>query len=116
MSGCEFCDERCLPCLLRGAATMRHKFDRGRCGKCASANRPPREWPVFRFCPYCGRDLGNKTSEEPIEKRIKRAVGEQLAAFKLPDGVRPKSAKLYVTYDGLQASIDIEIPEERKEA
>ena len=54
--------------------------------------------------------------EEPIEKRIKRAVGEQLAAFKLPDGVRPKSVKLYVTYDGLQASIDIEIPEERKEA
>lgn len=43
---------------------MRNKFDRGRCGKCASANRPPREWPVFRFCPYCGRDLGNKTSEE----------------------------------------------------
>ena len=53
--------------------------------------------------------------EEPIEKRIKRAVGEQLAAFKLPDGVRPKSVKLYVTYDGLQASIDIEIPGERKQ-
>ncbi len=61
---CEFCDERGLPCLMCGAATMRHKFDRGRCGKCASANRPPRKWPVFRFCPYCGRDLGNKTSEE----------------------------------------------------
>lgn len=61
---CEFCDEKGLPCLLCGAATMRHKFDRGRCGKCVSANRPPREWPVFRFCPYCGRDLGNKTSEE----------------------------------------------------
>lgn len=55
-------------------------------------------------------------TEEPIENRIKRAVAEQLAAFKLPDGVRPKSVKLYVTYDGLQASIDIEIPEERKEA
>lgn len=64
MIGCEFCDERGLPCLLCGAATMRHKSDRGRCGKCASTNRPPREWPVFRFCPYCGRDLGNKTSEE----------------------------------------------------
>ena len=46
---------------------MRHKFDRGRCGKCASANRPPREWPVFRFCPYCGRDLDNKTSEDTEE-------------------------------------------------
>lgn len=48
---------------------MRHKFDRGRCGSCASANRPPREWPVFRFCPYCGRDLGSKTSEETEEKK-----------------------------------------------
>ena len=64
MSGCEFCDEKGLPCLLCGAATMRHKFERGRCGRCASANRPPREWPVFGFCPYCGRDLGNKTSED----------------------------------------------------
>ena len=62
---CEFYDEKGLPCLLCGAATMRYQFDRGRCGSCASANRPPREWPVFRFCPYCGRDLGNKTSEEP---------------------------------------------------
>lgn len=66
---CKFCDEKGLPCLLCGAATMRHKFDRGRCGSCASANRPPREWPVFRFCPYCGRDLGNKTSEEPEEEK-----------------------------------------------
>lgn len=66
---CEFCDEKGLPCLLCGAATMRYQFDRGRCGKCASANRPPREWPVFRFCPYCGRDLGNKTSEETEEEK-----------------------------------------------
>lgn len=64
---CKYCDEKGLPCLLCGAATMRHKFDRGRCGSCASANRPPREWPVFCFCPYCGRDLGNKTSEETEE-------------------------------------------------
>lgn len=69
MSGCEFCDEKGLPCLLCGAATMRYQFDRGRCGNCASANRPPREWPVFRFCPYCGRELGNKTSEETEEEK-----------------------------------------------
>ena len=69
MIGCEFCDEKGLPCLLCGAATMRYKFDRGRCGSCASANRPPREWPVFCFCPYCGRDLGNKTSEETEEEK-----------------------------------------------
>lgn len=48
---------------------MRHQFNRGRCGSCASAKRPPREWPVFRFCPYCGRDLGNKTSEETEEEK-----------------------------------------------
>lgn len=66
---CKFCDEKGLPCLLCGAATMRHQFDRGRCGSCANAKRPPREWPVFRFCPYCGRDLGNKTSEETEEEK-----------------------------------------------
>ena len=64
---CKFCDEKGLPCLLCGAATMRHQFDRRRCGACAYANRPTREWPVFRFCPYCGRDLGNKTSEDTEE-------------------------------------------------
>ena len=48
---------------------MRHQFDRGRCGGCANVNRPPREWPVFRFCPYCGRDLGNKTSKETEEEK-----------------------------------------------
>jgi hypothetical protein len=36
---------------------MRYQFDRGRCGGCASVNNPPRQWPVFAFCPYCGRDL-----------------------------------------------------------
>ena len=66
---CKFCDEKGLPCLLCGAATMRYQFDRGRCGNCASAKRPPREWQVFRFCPYCGRDLGNKTSEETEEEK-----------------------------------------------
>lgn len=66
---CKYCDEKGLPCLMCGAATMRHQFNRGRCGSCASANRPPREWPVFRFCPYCGRDLGNKTSEETEEEK-----------------------------------------------
>lgn len=54
---CEFCDDRGLPCLLCGAGFMRYQFDRGRCGGCAHVNRPPRQWPVFAFCPYCGRDL-----------------------------------------------------------
>lgn len=52
-----------------GAATMRYQFDRGRCGSCANANRPPKEWPVFNFCPYCGRDLGNKTSEDTEKEK-----------------------------------------------
>lgn len=66
---CDFCDEKGLPCLLCGQAIMRHQFDRGRCGGCAQANRPPREWPVFRFCPYCGRNLGMKTSEDTEEEK-----------------------------------------------
>ncbi len=66
---CNFCDEKGLPCLLCGAATMRHQFDRGRCGYCASANRPPREWPVFRFCPYCGRELKELHSEESEKEK-----------------------------------------------
>lgn len=51
-------------------------------------------------------------SEEPIDKRIKRAVAEQLVNFKLPDGVRPKEVRLTVTYEGLMASITVDIPEE----
>jgi len=54
---CEFCDERGLPCLLCGRVTMAHKMDRERCGGRKQTNRPPREWPIFRFCPYCGREL-----------------------------------------------------------
>ena len=50
--------------------------------------------------------------DEPIDKRIKRAVAEQLVNFKLPDGVRPKEVRLTVTYEGLMASITVDIPEE----
>lgn len=71
---CKYCDEKGLPCLLCGAATMRHQFDRGRCGGCANANRPPREWPVFRFCPYCGRDLGNTSEETEGEKQEEKEM------------------------------------------
>lgn len=69
MSGCKFCDERGLPCLLCGQAIMRYQFDRSRCGNCAQANRPPREWSIFCFCPYCGRKLTKQHSEEPEDEK-----------------------------------------------
>ena len=70
---------------------------------------------VLASCPTVNTE-GVPLDREPIDKRIKRAVGEQLAAFKLPDGVRPKSVRLMVEYDGLLASVTVEIPEEVTEA
>lgn len=66
---------------------------------------------ILAQCPTVNTE-GVPLSEEPIDKRIKRAVAEQLVNFKLPDGVRPKSVKLTAEYDGLLASITVEIPEE----
>ncbi len=66
---------------------------------------------ILAQCPTVNAD-GVPLSEEPIEKRIKRAVAEQLVNFKLPDGVRPKEVRLTVTYEGLMASITVDIPEE----
>ncbi len=66
---------------------------------------------VLSRCPTVNAE-GVPLEEEPIEKRIKRAVAEQLVHFKLPEGVRPKEVRLTVTYDGLMASITLEIPEE----
>lgn len=57
---CQYCDEKALPCLMCGRACMEYQLDRTRCRGCASAHRPPDVWPVFRFCPYCGRDLGKQ--------------------------------------------------------
>ena len=57
---CQYCDEKALPCLMCGRACMEYQLDRTRCRGCATAHRPPDVWPVFRFCPYCGRDLGKQ--------------------------------------------------------
>jgi hypothetical protein len=43
---------------------MEYQFDRSRCGSCAHANRPPKIWPIFEYCPYCGRDLSTKNKKE----------------------------------------------------
>lgn len=61
---CEYCDERGLPCLMCGRACMEYQMDRSRCGSCAHANRPPKIWPIFDYCPYCGRDLSTKNAKE----------------------------------------------------
>ena len=64
---CQYCDERGLPCLMCGRACMEYQMDRKRCRGCASAHRHPDVWPVFRYCPYCGRDLNeaqNKNNEK----------------------------------------------------
>lgn len=64
---CQYCDDRGLPCLMCGRACMEYQMDRKRCRGCASAHRPPDVWPVFRYCPYCGRDL-NETQNKNKEK------------------------------------------------
>lgn len=64
MTVCQYCDKRGLPCLMCGRACMEYQFDRSRCGSCAHANRPPKIWPIFEYCPYCGRDLSTKNTKE----------------------------------------------------
>ena len=67
---CQYCDERGLPCLMCGRACMEYQMDRSRCGSCAHANRPPKIWPIFEYCPYCGRDLSTKNKENEDMARV----------------------------------------------
>lgn len=66
---------------------------------------------ILARCPTVNVE-GAPLEQETMEQTIKRVVAEQIAAFKLPDGVRPKEVRLTATYDGLMASITLEIPEE----
>lgn len=66
---CKFCDERGLPCLMCGRACMTYNFDRTRRGRCAHGKRPPAEFPVFKFCPYCGRQLNEETSQNQEKEK-----------------------------------------------
>lgn len=66
---CQYCDEKALPCLMCGRACMEYQLDRTRCRRCATAHRPPDVWPVFRFCPYCGRDLGKNENQNENQKQ-----------------------------------------------
>lgn len=65
---CQYCDDKALPCLMCGRACMEYQLDRTRCRGCAKVNRPPDVWPVFRFCPYCGRDLGKNENQNENQK------------------------------------------------
>ena len=67
---CQYCDERGLPCLMCGRACMEYQMDRSRCGSCAHVNRPPKIWPTFEYCPYCGRDLSTKNKENEDMARV----------------------------------------------
>lgn len=69
---------------------------------------------VLSRCPTVNTE-GIPLEEETMEQTIKRVVAEQLVHFKLPDGVRPKEVRLTVTYDGLMASIEIRLPDEKQE-
>ena len=64
---------------------------------------------VLSRCPTVNTE-GIPLEEETMEQTIKRVVAEQLVHFKLPDGVRPKEVRLSVTYEGLMASITLEMP------
>jgi hypothetical protein len=68
---------------------------------------------ILSRCPTVNTE-GVPLEEEPIDQRIKRVVAEQLVHFKLPDGVRPKEVRLSVTYEGLIASITVDVPGEQK--
>ena len=70
---CQYCDDRGLPCLMCGRACMEYQLDRSRCGKCAAANRPPDVWPVFRYCPYCGRDLNEPQNKNKEKEKMEMA-------------------------------------------
>lgn len=68
---CQYCDEKALPCLMCGRACMEYQLDRTRCRRCATEHRPPDVWPVFRFCPYCGRDLEKNENENQKKEKKK---------------------------------------------
>lgn len=58
---------------------------------------------------------GLRRSEETIDQKIKRVVAEELAAFTLPNGKRPRDVRLVVRYDQMDAYISLRIPGEEQE-
>ena len=70
---CQYCDDRGLPGLMCGRACMEYQMDRKRCRGCASAHRPPDVWPVFQYCPYCGRDLNEAQNKNNEKEKMEMA-------------------------------------------
>jgi hypothetical protein len=48
---------------------MQYQLDRSRCGQCGSTHKPPRIWPVFTHCPYCGDSLERNSTDKTDEEK-----------------------------------------------
>ena len=89
---CQYCDEKALPCLMCGRACMEYQLDRTRCRGCASAHRPPDVWPVFRFCPYCGRDLGKNENQNENQNQGENEMARLIWTSEMDETVRRMDA------------------------
>lgn len=85
---CQYCDEKALPCLMCGRACMEYQLDRTRCRGCAVAHRPPDVWPVFRFCPYCGRDLEKNENQNENQKQGEEEMARLIWTNEMDETVR----------------------------
>lgn len=89
---CQYCDEKALPCLMCGRACMEYQLDRTRCRGCATAHRPPDVWPVFRFCPYCGRDLGKQEIQNENQNEGENEMARLIWTNEMDETVRMMEA------------------------
>lgn len=89
---CQYCDEKALPCLMCGRACMEYQLDRTRCRGCATAHRPPDVWPVFRFCPYCGRDLGENENQNENQNEGENEMARLIWTSEMDETVRRMDA------------------------
>lgn len=89
---CQYCDEKALPCLMCGRACMEYQLDRTRCRRCATAHRPPDVWPVFRFCPYCGRDLEKNENQNENQNQGEEEMARLIWTNEMDETVRRMEA------------------------
>ena len=82
---CEFCDERGLPCLLCDRVTLSYAADRERCKGCQDGQSPPKTYPIFKYCPYCGRELELKNQGNNDEEGEEDTVKEKFVWTKEAD-------------------------------
>lgn len=85
---CQYCDEKALPCLMCGRACIEYQLDRTRCRGCATAHRPHDVWPVFQFCPYCGRDLGKKENQNENQNQGEEEMARLIWTSEMDETVR----------------------------